>query len=128
VVGWDNIQPAADGHLTVVDQPYNGVTDHDGAGANVATSSRLLCSRAEHSQPILFTTPLARQMRRFRTSPSLPGSNHCTAPTYQWYKEGVAPFQADFSVLSQRRGAPADAGFYYVVVQNRFGMLTNGLT
>jgi hypothetical protein len=35
VVGWDDIQPAADGTFTIVNQPYIGATDHDTPSVNI---------------------------------------------------------------------------------------------
>jgi hypothetical protein len=128
VVGWDDIQPAPDGSFTVVNQPYNGVTDHDNASGNLGyILAAVMLTEQSTLGPVLITTPLAATNGALQNLPfSLRIQASGTAPQYQWYKEGEGAIEgATLPTYGKPLATLADSGTYYVVVYNRFGSVTN---
>jgi len=79
-----------------------------------ATSSRLYVAEQSTLSPILFRRRCGDH-EAFQNLPfTLRVQTLAPHRRTMGHRKAWRPFQADFSVLSQRRGAPADAGFYYV--------------
>lgn len=128
VVGWDEIQPGTDGTFTVVNQPYNGVTDHASASANIGyILAGLLLTEQSPLSPVVITSPLAATNGALQNLPfTLSIQARGTAPQFQWYKEGEGAIAgATLASYHKSQAILADSGTYYVVVSNRFGSVTN---
>lgn len=133
VVGWDFIDPYADGSFSLVVSQYVGQTPV-GMATDVSygySFGAILLAEIEATAPVIVTHPAAQtaveQNRPFSLSVGATGS----PLLYQWYKKGLptdtAISGATFATYSVEQAAVSDSGDYYVVVYNPLSRQTSSV-
>lgn len=129
VVGWDFIDPYADGSFSLVVSQYVGMTPGGMANdVNYGYSfGAIMLAEIEATAVDIVTDPPAQttvlQNRPFSIGVTATGSPRL----YQWYKDGVELAGETFPTLSRARAALSDSGSYRVVVHNPINRETSSV-